>query len=83
VIAPARSGSAGQDLISHSSGPLRAEAGDTLIVDGDGLGGLPRIGTIVAVSDPAGSPPFLVRWLAGDYESRISPGLGARVQRHA
>jgi len=55
VIAPVRSGSAGQDLPSHSSGPLCAEAGD-----GDGIGGLPRIGTIVAVSDPAGSPPLLL-----------------------
>ena len=60
---------------------LYAEIGDMLVIDDSGMAGLPRIGTIIAVTGPDGSPPYLVRWLAGDYESRIRPGRGARVER--
>jgi len=34
------------------------------------------------VTGQDGSPPYLVRWLAGEYESRISPGAGARIEKH-
>jgi len=61
---------------------LRAEPGDTLVIDGTGMSGLPRIGTIIAVAGQDGRPPYLVRWTGGDYESRISPGPGARVEKH-
>jgi hypothetical protein len=61
---------------------LRAEVGDTLIIDDGGMAGLPRIGTITAVADQDGSPPYLVHWLAGEYESRILPGPGARIEKH-
>jgi len=34
-----------------ADGPvLRAEVGDTLVIDDGGMGGLPRIGTIIAVT---------------------------------
>lgn len=61
---------------------LRAEAGDTLVIDAAGQAGLPRVGTIVAVSGPDGSPPYLVRWVTGDYESTIIPGPGSHVEKH-
>jgi hypothetical protein len=60
---------------------LRAEVGDTLVIDDGGTVGLPRIGTIIAVIGRDGSPPYLVHWLAGEYESRILPGPGARVEK--
>ena len=60
---------------------LRAEVGDTLIVESEGAAGLPRIGEILAVAGPDGSPPYRVRWLAGEYESLIRPGRSARVQK--
>ena len=60
---------------------LHAEVGDTLVIDGGGMAGLPRIGMIVAVTGRDGSPPYLVRWLAGEYESRISPGAGAHIEK--
>ncbi len=59
----------------------RAQPGDTLVIDGAGMAGLPRTGTIIAVTGQDGKPPYLVRWTAGDYESRISPGPGARVEK--
>jgi Domain of unknown function (DUF1918) len=69
--------------LPSADGPvLRAEVGDTLVIDSGGMAGLPRIGTIIAVTGQDGSPPYMVRWLAGEYESRILPGAGARVEKH-
>lgn len=61
---------------------LRAEPGDMLFIDGAGMSGLPRTGTVIAVAGRDGTPPYLVRWTAGDYESQISPGPGARIEKH-
>ena len=67
-----------------ADGPvLRPGVGDTLVIDSGGMARLPRIGTIIAVTGQDGSPPYPVRWLAGEYESRILPGAGARVEKHA
>ena len=40
-----------------------------------------RIGTIVALRNADGSPPYVVHWLAGDYDSLIQPGPTARIER--
>jgi hypothetical protein len=61
--------------------PLRAKVGDTLIVEREGMFGAPRIGEIIAVIGPDGSPPYRVRWLAGEYESVVLPGPDARVEK--
>jgi hypothetical protein len=61
---------------------MRPELGDTLVIDGAGMAGLPLLGTIVAVYGDDGAPPYLVRWTAGDYESRVFPGAGARIEKH-
>jgi Domain of unknown function (DUF1918) len=81
MMTPAQSDPQGQEPPSRSAGPLCAEVGDTFIMDEAGTGGQPRIGTIVAVITPDGSPPHVVRWLAGEYESTIYPGPGARIQK--
>ena len=60
---------------------LRGRPGDILVMAADGAR-IPRTGTIVAVIGPAGSPPYRVRWLAGDYESLVFPGPGAHVEAH-
>ncbi len=60
---------------------LRAHVGDTLVIEEENTAGAPRIGRILAVSGPDGSPPYRVRWLAGEYESLIDPGPGARVEK--
>lgn len=61
---------------------LRAEQGDTLVIKGAGRSGPLRVGIIIAVEGHDGRPPYLVRWTTGDYESRISPGPGARIDKH-
>jgi len=59
---------------------LRAQIGDTLLIEDENIASAPRIGRILAVNSPDGSPPYRVRWLAGEYESLITPGPGARVE---
>lgn len=61
---------------------LHAEPGDTIVIDGAGVAGLPRTGTIIAVTSQDGTPPYRVRWTVGDYESFIRPGPSARVEKH-
>jgi hypothetical protein len=47
------------------------------------MAGLPRTGVIIAVPGRDGAPPYLVHWTAGDYDSRVTPGSGARIERHS
>lgn len=58
---------------------LQAQPGDTLVLQPAGPAGLPRRGEILAVHGPHGTPPYLVRWLAGDYDSVITPGPTAHI----
>jgi len=44
-----------------------AEIGDTVIIDA-GPGRIPRTGRVISLTNPDGSPPYIVRWLAG-YET--------------
>ncbi len=60
---------------------MRAEIGDELIFDGPEGERSGRIGTIVALTSPDGSPPYVVRWLAG-YESLVFPGPQVQIEIH-
>jgi Domain of unknown function (DUF1918) len=80
VIAMTNPGAAG-DRGARLREPLQAEVGDTLVLGEPGGPGQPRIGEITAVAGADGSPPYVVRWLAGDYESTILPGPAARVEK--
>lgn len=81
VPVPAVPASAGRRPPRYAGVSLRAEPGDTLAIDGAGMAGLPRLGIVVAVYGRNGAPPYLVRWTAGDYESRVYPGPGARIEQ--
>jgi hypothetical protein len=81
VLVGALPGLPGQCPHRDASASMRAEPGDTLAIDGAGMAGLPRLGMVVAVYGAAGAPPYLVRWTAGDYQSRVSPGPGARIEK--
>jgi len=61
---------------------MEAQVGDELIIEGPEPGTSGRIGTIVALQNADGSPPYVVHWLAGDYDSLIRPGPTARIERH-
>ena len=60
---------------------MNAQVGDELIIESPEPGTSARMGTIVALRNADGSPPYVVHWLAGDYDSLIQPGLTARIQR--
>jgi hypothetical protein len=72
---------------AHCDGPsgppagLRAEVGDLLVIDEGGPAGMPNVGVIIDVRSADGSPPYLVRWIAGEYESTILPGPGAHIEK--
>ena len=74
------SATASPELAPEPGQDLHAEPGDILITGNTGATALPRVGTITRVS-PGGSPPYLVHWHAGDYESRIWPAPGAHVRK--
>jgi hypothetical protein len=78
TTAPAPPGVPGQEPSGGPGPVLRAEPGDTLIIDGAGVA---RTGIIIAVPGRNGRPPYLVHWTAGDYDARVSPGAGARVEK--
>jgi len=59
---------------------MQAQVGDQLIIDGPARNRSARIGTIIALANHDGSPPYLVRWLAG-YESLVYPGPDVRIAR--
>jgi hypothetical protein len=54
---------------------MRAKVGDRLIVEGDHA----RSGLIIGVPHADGSPPYIVKWLAGGHIAMVSPGQFARV----
>jgi len=60
---------------------MKAEVGDELIIESPKPGTAGRIGTIVALQNADGSPPYIVHWLAGDYDSLVDPGPKTRIER--
>ena len=56
-----------------------AEIGDTIII-ATGPGRIPRTGKVIALINPDGSPPYVVRWLAG-YETLFTPDLTTHVEK--
>jgi hypothetical protein len=61
---------------------LRAEVGDELIIEPEGgQAQAARVGEIIEIHSPDGSPPYVVRWLAGEYNSTITPGSRAHIQK--
>lgn len=77
----ARPGPPGREGPADPGPGVRAEPGDTLVIDGADMVGVARVGTIISVGGADGSPPYLVHWHAGDYQSRICPGPGARIRK--
>lgn len=60
---------------------MNAERGDWLVVEPPHVGEHGRRGLIVDVRDPAGAPPYLVRWVDTDHETLVFPGPTSRVEK--
>lgn len=59
---------------------MKAKIGDRLILEGTHLDDPRRIGVIVDVRHPDGTPPYTVRWLDDSHESMVFPGPDARIE---
>jgi hypothetical protein len=62
--------------------PMKAEIGDELVVESTEAMSARRTGTIVGLKTADGSPPYLVHWVVGDYDSLIFPGPSTRMEVH-
>ncbi|WP_412746562.1 DUF1918 domain-containing protein [Krasilnikovia sp. MM14-A1004] len=58
---------------------MNAQVGDQIVLEGTHLGDSRRIGVIVAVGHPDGSPPYEVRWRDSDRTTLIFPGPEAHI----
>jgi hypothetical protein len=60
---------------------MRAHLGDRLILKGIHVGDPRRIGIILDVPHPDGSPPYTVRWLDNGHEALVFPGTDATIEQ--
>lgn len=58
---------------------MNARIGDWVVVESGSLGGARRIGRIIALRHPDGSPPYEVRWTDTDKTTVIYPGPDMHV----
>ncbi len=59
---------------------MRAQVGDRLVMEGVHVGDRRRIGVIVALRHPDGSPPYEVRWLDDGHVGVVHPGPEAHIE---
>ena len=59
-----------------------AHVGDELIVESTAPVASRRVGIVIGLKNVDGSPPYLVHWLVGNYNSLIFPGLDTRMTVH-
>jgi hypothetical protein len=62
---------------------MRAQVGDRLVAEGTHVGDSRRVGVVVEVRHPDGTPPYVVRWLDNEHEALVFPGPDARIERPA
>ncbi|MEV6597839.1 DUF1918 domain-containing protein [Actinoplanes sp. NPDC051346] len=59
---------------------MNAHVGDRLVLEGIHVGDPRRVGVIVEVPHPDGTPPYRVHWQDSGHEALIFPGPEARVE---
>ena len=59
---------------------LVAHVGDRLVLEDTHAGERKRVGVVLELRKPDGSPPYLVRWLDDDSVGLVFPGPDARVE---
>jgi hypothetical protein len=58
---------------------VTAQVGDELIVESMAPVASRRVGIVIGLKNVDGSPPYLVHWVVGDYNSLIFPGPDTRI----
>jgi hypothetical protein len=56
-----------------------AQVGDELIVESTVPVASRRVGVVIGLKNVDGTPPYLVHWVVGDYNSLIFPGPDTRM----
>jgi hypothetical protein len=59
---------------------MKANVGDRLVMEGIHVGEPRRVGVILELRHPDGTPPYLVRWLDSGHEGLIFPGPESRIE---
>jgi len=59
---------------------MKAEVGDRLILEAVHVGEPRRIGVVLELRHPDGTPPYVVRWLDNGHEALVFPGPEARIE---
>ena len=59
---------------------MNAKLGDRLILEGTHVGDRRRVGIVVELRHPDGTPPYVVRWLDDEHEALVFPGNDARIE---
>lgn len=59
---------------------MKAHIGDHLIIEGTKLSDRRRVGVVLDIIHPDGTPPYLVRWFNEDHESMVIPGPTAHIE---
>ena len=62
---------------------MKAQVGDRLVLEGTHVGDPRRVGVIMEVRTPDGTPPYVVKWLDNEHEALVYPGPDARVRSRA
>lgn len=62
---------------------MKAQVGDKLIIEGTHTGDPRRVGEIVELRHPDGTPPYLVRWENSEHLTLVFPGPDARIEHKA
>lgn len=62
---------------------MKAEAGDRLIVHGRHVDDRNRVGEIVEVHGPDGTPPYVVKWEGQTETVVVVPGPDSLVEHHS
>jgi hypothetical protein len=61
---------------------MKAIVGDRLVIKGHRVGEPNRIGRILEVRGPDGTPPYVVEWLEDGHVGWFIPGPDAHIEPH-
>jgi hypothetical protein len=59
---------------------MKAQVGDRLVIESAHVGEVRRVGVVLELRHPDGTPPYLVRWEGSEQEALVFPGPEARVE---
>jgi len=62
---------------------MDAKPGDELVVDSDGTTRDERVGLVLSMCEVDGHAAYLVHWIAGDYDSIVSPWPAVHIRHRA